>query len=59
MSNRVHVLPLNDVVDHDDNEDCFCGPTAKFVEGGVVFVHHSVDGREMSERGSSSDWNNQ
>ena len=45
-----HVYPVNDLVEHElEGDDCACGPTVEFVEGGEVVVHHSLDGREASE----------
>lgn len=53
-STTVHVLPLGDVVEHDESDDwgrgCVCMPVARFEERGVVAVHHSLDGRELAER---------
>ena len=48
----VHVVPVNDLVDHAVDEDCVCGPTLEPVERedgsfGWVAVHHSLDGREL------------
>lgn len=53
MSDTVHVFPVDDLVVHqvDREEDCVCGPTTQFVDGGQVVVHHSLDGREFAERG--------
>jgi hypothetical protein len=49
----VHVIPINDLVDHDCDGgvlcDCVCGPDVEFVEGGAVVSHHSLDGRELDE----------
>lgn len=45
-----HVYPVNDLVEHElEGDDCVCGPTTEFVEGGKVVVHHSLDGREAWE----------
>ncbi len=44
----IHVMPLNDLVEHLDNRTCICGPT-ETTPG--VLVHHSLDGREMREPG--------
>ncbi|WP_434744669.1 hypothetical protein [Streptomyces sp. A-14] len=56
MGATVHVIPLNDLVEHDtDSEEpsCVCGPNAVPIEvGGVVvwaYVHASLDGRELAE----------
>lgn len=51
------VHPLNDLIVHDvDGEDaCVCGPRVEPVERpdgsfGWMYVHHSLDGRELTER---------
>lgn len=47
----VHVMPMDDAIEHEDSDDCVCGPITKPVERedgtiGWVVVHHSLDGRE-------------
>ena len=53
MSDAVHVIPLNDLIEHDDSSDCVCGPTVEHVPAdggdGWVLTHHSLDGRERHE----------
>lgn len=44
-----HVVPTNDLIDHDTIDDCVCGPREELVEGRWVVVHHSLDGREKRE----------
>lgn len=49
----VHVLPLDDHIEHAD-EECICGPTIEPIKqkGGAVgwvITHHSLDGRERHE----------
>jgi hypothetical protein len=45
-----HVTPVGDLIEHEEDEDnCPCGPETVFVEGGAVFVHASLDGRELTE----------
>ena len=47
----VHVIPVDDVVAHDRDAGCVCGPRLERVEpGGTVAIHHSMDGREVAER---------
>lgn len=48
MSN-LHVVPVDDLIEHETDEDCVCSPTPRFGEGGPVYVHHSLDGREVTE----------
>lgn len=50
----VHVVPRNDLIEHDSSEDCACGPTPEAVfrddgSNGWVYTHHSLDGRERRE----------
>lgn len=51
-----HVLPVNDLIEHEDvGEDCVCGPDVELVvsdvdgSDGWVVKHHSLDGRELLE----------
>lgn len=54
MSNY-HVYPAGDLVAHETNgEDCVCIPRVEAVatdSGGTnwLYVHHSLDGRELRE----------
>lgn len=50
----VHVVPRADLVPHQLDDDCVCGPRFELVvnEGGPdghMHVHHSLDGREAFE----------
>jgi len=55
----VHVLPVDDLIEHKDvGDDCVCGPTVEPVEGddgyiGWLISHNSLDGRELREQGGS------
>jgi len=51
MSEDAHVYPLNDLFEHDTEtrDGCLCGATIKFVDGGCVVTHNSMDGREKDE----------
>lgn len=55
MSGDYHVCPVNDLIEHDTTgEDCICGPECVPVERddgsfGFMYVHASLDGRELSE----------
>lgn len=54
----VHVVPCGDVVTHDLDDDCACGPYVERIDpdtglpypaGTALVVHHSLDGRERYE----------
>lgn len=55
MPQTVHVLPNNDLIEHEDEgADCPCGPIAEPVfdkDGacGWLITHYSLDGRELRE----------
>lgn len=54
MSDVVHVIPLDDLIVHDENDECPCGPTTEPVQRddgsfGWTVLHHSLDGRERYE----------
>lgn len=42
-----HVVPVNDLREHEDTPDCWCRPD--YDDG--VYVHHSMDRREEYEQG--------
>ena len=41
----IHVVPLNDIREHEDSDKCWCMPR---LEDGV-WIHNSMDGRELLE----------
>jgi nicotinamide mononucleotide adenylyltransferase len=49
MSN-VHVIPVEDLREHDVSVKCWCKPTPDDEEP-WVWVHHSMDKREEYEEG--------
>lgn len=47
-----HVVPMNDLRDHEPSKSCWCRPTLLDEEtDGDVYIHHSMDGRELYETG--------
>jgi hypothetical protein len=47
----VHVAPIGDVIAHDLDEDCVCGPSVEIIPNpdgpdGYMWTHHALDGRE-------------
>lgn len=57
VSEAIHVFPPNDLVWHDIDEEggaCVCGPSPELAtdddgEDVWVYIHHSLDGRELDE----------
>ena len=45
-----HVVPLNDLREHESSRSCWCRPRQD-EECGHVWIHDSMDGREFYERG--------
>jgi hypothetical protein len=56
MSDTIHVLPMNDLIEHEDVGDgCPCGPASRPIKRddgsvGWVVTHNSLDGRELHEQ---------
>lgn len=48
---QVHVVPTNDLREHEPDHRCWCRPDIKYVGVGVMVVHNSADGREAYEQG--------
>lgn len=46
---RYHIVPLNDLREHEPTPQCWCMPTPD--DEHDVWVHHSLDGREAFETG--------
>jgi hypothetical protein len=44
-------MPVNDLRDHDDSDQCWCNPVRDEEEPRVV-IHNSMDGRELIETGT-------
>lgn len=42
----IHVVPLNDLREHEESEACWCRPVEIFEGAGVIIVHNSMDRRE-------------
>lgn len=50
----IHVLPVNDLIEHEESDACVCGPETQPVERddgsmGWLVVHNALDGREHRE----------
>ena len=55
-----HVIPVNDLIEHERSDDCPCGVRTEPVpreDGsfGWLHVHSSLDGRELTEPDHASD----
>lgn len=44
-----HVTPVNDLEPHEEASTCKCGPEVLHIDGNMVVVHNSFDGREGVE----------
>lgn len=54
-TNERHVIPVDDLVAHEEHRDCVCAPAVEPVmrddgSGGWIYIHHSLDGREPEEQ---------
>jgi len=48
MTQDIHVIPINDLREHDATKECWCKP-AEDEECAGVWIHNSMDGREKFE----------
>jgi len=46
----LHIIPINDIKEHDELSTCECCPSLEFENGEMIFVHNSFDGRELNEQ---------
>jgi hypothetical protein len=51
MIDDIHILPIRDLIEHEESWKCVCGPEAEYFEetGRWMYSHHSLDGRELNE----------
>lgn len=47
----IHVIPIDDLKEHEESSSCNCTPTMIEVNGEFLFSHNSYDGRELIEQG--------
>lgn len=49
-SNKIHVEPINDLIAHEDSDECACLPTTELIQTDhgdeYLIVHNAWDGRE-------------
>lgn len=45
----LHVTPINDTEPHEESTTCKCEPRVEHINGNMVVVHNSFDGREGVE----------
>lgn len=48
----IHVIPINDLRDHEESAECWCHPSPDD-ECDDVMVHNAMDGRELIETGQA------
>ena len=47
MRGQIHIMPVDDLIEHEESTECQCGPTVD-PETGVV-LHDAMDRRECFE----------
>ncbi len=45
----IHIVPTNDLKEHEESSTCECLPELIVENGTMLFVHNSYDGREIIE----------
>jgi hypothetical protein len=46
----IHIIPINDLRNHQEETTCECNPKVDFVDGEMMIIHKSYDEREAFER---------
>lgn len=52
----IHILPINDLKEHEQSTMCWCKPTVEFTDPSTgqahegLCIHNSADGRELVEQ---------
>lgn len=44
-----HILPLNDLEEHEETTTCKCEPKIEYVDGEMLIIHNAFDQREIIE----------
>jgi len=45
----LHITPTNDLREHIEESICWCEPEIEIVNGEMIIIHNSLDGREYLE----------
>lgn len=44
-----HIIPLNDLEEHEELTTCKCCPSVEFENGNMIVIHNAFDSREILE----------
>ena len=55
--NKIHILPMNDLKEHDESMACACRPEIKDEGNGYIIIHNAYDGREWKELADTRNYN--
>lgn len=44
-----HILPINDIKQHEESSTCECNPSIIEESGELIIIHNAFDGREGAE----------
>ena len=47
---KYHVLPIDDIEEHNESDSCKCNPLIEIYELDKVIIHNSFDSRELNEQ---------
>ena len=51
---KYHVTPVDDLVSHQESENCACNPRIEIVGENVLVIHNSYDRRELIEEANKA-----
>jgi len=53
----LHIIPLNDLEEHEECSTCKCNPILIIEEGEMILIHNSFDKREFKKELNSNNSN--
>lgn len=46
MVEKWHILPINDIFDHEESVLCECRPQIQIIDDQLIITHNAFDGRD-------------
>lgn len=46
----LHIIPINDLEEHEESSTCKCMPSVEIVNAEIIVTHNSFDRRELIEQ---------
>lgn len=47
---KIHITPINDLKEHQENVNCHCNPKTEYIKDTLLIIHNAYDKRESLEK---------